>query len=340
MPLDEKYLDRFNQLLMSQIGNVIPTISEQMILPSDIKNVYNEPESPSWNYSRKDIDSYKKNYPCIPKSGRFGAITEDKRDLLYKVFMWLRTNKDLAKSTLGVTDDKTLLKLFKLAIIAGDRETGFGSKYDENENIGRSLALLKQRKPVIGGITYNVATRKAGNPPSLGQYALQPQNFEAQKGTHKLFGSNVEVLWENFLGATLSAMEYQWNLYLEAKKLGYSGPSVISPDGKVMQGGFGDWNWDAAFISYVFNKDKVITKYCRVKNPDGSINKQYCGLCSEKEHKITINGKTTVYPILQNQVVKNYIPCLNTNCWSRGWLEQINTVAPITFNSLSCLDKI
>lgn len=298
-------------------------------------------ENPSMNFDKNTIDSYKKEYPCMPTSNVFGVqIKPEVRDRLYKVFIFIKKNKEKLKSDLGIPDDKTLSTLFKMSLLLWGRMSSFGINNDGKLKRFLASYIQDEKDPIAQAVAYGSSLWKnreakttKREEPSV-SIQMQPSAYKNLSGTKKIFGDSISALWTDYLAPAIAIMEYIFINYNRAKKIGWVGPSIHTPDGKTINDStFGDWNWDVAYTSYIWPFQNIAKKFCKIVNSKGQISSQYAGDCTKKETVID-NEK---YKVLQNQVIKNYFPALrNGSNTTRIMIQDLNR----SWSKLQCFDKI
>lgn len=319
------------------------------------------------------LANLEKTYSCIPKmsSNVMGGkkikpvSSEMRKDIFMTIFFIGMVKKQIL--SIFNCDEKTLVFLFKLALAAMDQQTGLGTTYQSNEQLGRNMtkfdssvsSLISDINRFFGGddvyvdpaMTLGKAYQKyqgsREKEASIGPYQMHPSNFAKATGTQQITGlkaAQTTKLYSDLIASTLAVMEYFLNNYRKIKtKNGFAGPSVDFT-GKPINGMSGDYNWDISIASYAFDFDGLLSqKFCKTED---AFWPAPCTSAPEyRPTQDTINRrvKSTNVPtpkrnpltVYGNQVIKNYLPILTigsdtTEKYVKWYMNYVNS-------TLSCL---
>lgn len=330
-----------------------------------------------WEIFEKNLEDFKKKFPCLPKtkSGKGDFPQETKNHLYYAIFLILKNSREIKKE-LEIPSDSDFNKLLRISIYILNYVTGFGTRKQSNEDV--QMKLLGGDSSFINSIKSGSQNLLLGKESSVGYNQMKLSSWNHLKKTQKIFSTkNIQSLGSlgksnpaHFAVALVSSMEYIWDNYNRAKKIG-DGETVITTEGKTCGYSLGSWAWDVAFCSYTFKFDDLTKKHCKCKFVDqinqegpfsddivpedppiktsrGKISIYYARDCKDTEARPVFKnpenfkkiGTSDVkkLQVIPNSHIKNYLPKiyhnLGTKMTNRSFLRNAYQIVE---KDLSCI---
>jgi len=359
---------RFKELLESKLGDVRP-LQEQTFPGTSRAEHMSYRDNPVDAFEeefKKNLPYLEKSYSCLPSIStnimggkKIKTVGSEMRTSLFRTFFFIKKNKEKISSTFGC-DEKTLLYLFKLAIAAMDQQTGLGTTYQDNEEMGRYItkadSIISNIYATFGGYQDTIvnpimkmAKKFKGKEASVGPYQMHPSNFAQLKKTQQITGTKAGdtfKLYKDMIVSTLAVMEYFLNNYKRIKSMNNFNGSSVDYKGNVIQGMSGDYNWDVSIASYAFNFNRLLSiKYCKTNDPNWPAPCKSAPLYNPSTDTINRRKKVTGVPnpkklplsVFGTNIISNYFPTLTIG--SDTSLIYVKWYVNYVNSKLSCFNK-